>query len=130
MSAVASDELMNTSRSTGDHVSLPESRYDFRRNTTSCINESAIGNGEGLSTVDLQDARSSLDELMITACGDKLLYCDGDPRDSVWCQHWSIIVQCMGSTIHCLVVPLAENILICCVLSFNNCLWAPTIQNE
>ena len=65
LSAVASDELMNTSRSTGDHVSLPESRYDFRRNTSSCINESAIGNGEGLSTVDLQDARSSLDELMI-----------------------------------------------------------------
>ena len=91
-----SNELMNMSRSTGDHMSLPESRYDFHRNTSSCINESAIGNGEGLSTVDLQDARSSLDELMITAYGDKLLYCDGGPRDSVWCQRWSIIVQCMG----------------------------------
>ena len=87
---------MNTSRSTGDHVSLSEPRYDFCRNSSSCINESAIGNGKGLSTVDLQDSCSSLDELMITAYGDKLLYCDGGPRDSVWCQRWSIIVQCMG----------------------------------
>ena len=77
LSAVASDELMNASRSNGDHVSLPDPRYDFRCNSSSCINESTIGNGEGLSTVHLQDLRSSLDELMITAYGDKLLYCDG-----------------------------------------------------
>ena len=96
LSAVASDELVNTSGSTGDHVSFPEPRYDFRRNSSSCINESAVGNGEGLSTVDLQDSRSLLDELMIAGYGDKLLYCDGGPRDSVWCQRWSIIVQCMG----------------------------------
>ena len=31
---------------------------------------------------------------------------------------------------HYLVVPLAENILIYCVLSFNVCLLAPTILNE
>ena len=100
LSAVVSDDLVNTSRSTGDHVSLSEPRYDFRHNSSSCINESAVGNGEalsrGLSTVDLQDSRSSLDELMITAYGDKLLYCDGGSCDSVWCQRWSIIVQCMG----------------------------------
>ena len=29
-----------------------------------------------------------------------------------------------------LVVPLVENILIYCVLSFNICLWAPTILNQ
>ena len=83
LSVVASDELMNTSRSTGDHVSLPEPRYDFHRNSSSCINETTIGNGEVLSTVHLQDSRSSLDELMITAYGDKLLWCGGGPRDSV-----------------------------------------------
>ena len=33
--------------------------------------------------------------MMITAYDDKLLYCDGGPRDSVWCQCWSIFVQCM-----------------------------------
>ena len=48
LSAVASNELMNTSRSTGDHTSLPEPRYDFHRNSSSSINESTIGNGEGL----------------------------------------------------------------------------------
>ena len=54
LSAVVSDELMNTNRLTGDHVSLPEPRYDFRHNSSFCINESAIGNGEGLSTVEAQ----------------------------------------------------------------------------
>ena len=88
LSAVASDKLMNTSRLTRDHMSLPGPRYDFRRNSSSCIIESAIGNGEGLFTVDLQDSCSSLDELMITAYGDKLLYCDNGSRDSVWCQRW------------------------------------------
>ena len=53
------------------------------------------GNGEGLSAVGLEDSCSLLDELMITAYGDKLLYCDGGSRHSVWCQHWSIIIQCM-----------------------------------
>ena len=130
LSAVVSDELMNTSRSTGDHVSLPEPRYDFRRNSSSCINKSAIGNSEGLSTVDLQDSRSSLDKLMITAYSDKLLYCDGGPHDSVWCQRWSIIVQCMRQYYSLPGVPLAENILICCVLSFKICLWALTILNQ
>ena len=96
LSAIASDELMNASRSTGDHVSLPEPRYDFCHNSSSCINESATGNAEGLSSVDLQDSRSSLDKLMITAYSHNLLYCDGGPHNSVWCQRWSIIVQCMG----------------------------------
>ena len=79
LSAIVSDDLMNTNRLTGDHLSLPGLRYDFPHNSS----ESAIGNGEGLSTVDLQDSRSSLAELMITAYGDKLLYCDGGSRDSV-----------------------------------------------
>ena len=39
------------------------------------------GNGEGLSTVGLEDSHSSLDKLMITLYGNKLLYCDGGPRD-------------------------------------------------
>ena len=54
------------------------------------------GNGEGLFTVGLEDTCCSLDELMITVYGNKLLYYDGGPRDPVWCQHWSVIVQCMG----------------------------------
>ena len=33
---------------------------------------------------------------MTAAYGDKLLNCDGGPRDSVWCQRWSVIVQHMG----------------------------------
>ena len=48
LSAIASDELMNTSRLTEDHVSLTESRYDFHNNFSSCTNESAIGNDEDL----------------------------------------------------------------------------------
>ena len=47
LSTVVSDELTDTSRSTRDHVSLPEPRYDFYRNSSSCINQRDIGNGEG-----------------------------------------------------------------------------------
>ena len=36
----------------------------------------------------------------------------------------------LALAIYCLVVSLAENILIYCVLSFNVCLWAPTTLNE
>ena len=35
-----------------------------------------------------------------------------------------------ASTIHCLVVPLVDNILIYCVLRFDFCIWALTIFNE
>ena len=99
LSAVVSNELMNTSRLTGDHM-------------------------------DLQDSCSSLDELMIL---HMVINC---------CIVMVVLVTLYGvntdlslfnvwaSTIHCLVVPLTENILICCVLSFNICLWAPTILNE
>ena len=34
--------------------------------------------------------------MMNIACGDKLLYSDGGPRNSAWCQRWSVIVQHMG----------------------------------
>ena len=54
-------------------MSLPEPRYDFHHNSSFCINESAIGNDEGLSTIGLEDSHSSLYELMITVYGDKLL---------------------------------------------------------
>ena len=54
------------------------------------------GNGEGLFTIGLEDTHCSLDELMNIAYSNKVLYCDGGPCDPVWCQHWSIIVQCMG----------------------------------
>ena len=50
LSAVMSDELINMSM-TEDHVSLSEPRYNFCTNSSSCINESVICNGEGLSTV-------------------------------------------------------------------------------
>ena len=84
LSAIMSDELINMSSLTEDHVSLSEPRYNFYTNSSSCINESAICNGEGLSTVGLEDSHFLLDELMITAYGDKLLYCDGGPLDSLW----------------------------------------------
>ena len=74
LSATTSDDLMNTSSLTEDHVSLAEPRYDFCTNSSSCINDGAIGNGHGLPTVRLEDSCSPLDELMVTACGDKLLY--------------------------------------------------------
>ena len=74
---------------------------------SSCINESAICNGEGLSTVDLEDSRFSLDELMFTAYGDKLLHCDGGPRDSMW-NIGLLLFNVWANTIHCLVVPLVK----------------------
>ena len=33
---------------------------------------------------------------MTAAYGDKLLHCDGGPRDSAWCQRWSVIIQYLG----------------------------------
>ena len=55
------------------------------------MNESAIGSGKGLSTADLEDSHSSLDELMITVYGDKLLYCDGGSCD---CMVSMLIYHC------------------------------------
>jgi len=82
--------------STDDHVSLvAEQRYDFYVNSSSCINDSAFSNSQGLSTLGPEIFCSSLDKMMTVAYGDKL-YSDGGPRDSVWCQRWSIIVQHMG----------------------------------
>ena len=51
LSAVMSDELINMSCLTEDHVSLSEPRYNFCTNSSSYINESATCNGEHLSTV-------------------------------------------------------------------------------
>ena len=33
---------------------------------------------------------------MTAAYGDKLLYGDGGPRDSAWCQRWSVIIHHLG----------------------------------
>ena len=82
--------------------------------------------GEGLSTVGLEDTRCSLDELMITAYGNKLLYCDGGPCDPVWYQHWSIIAQCMGQRYLLHGGSVVKSTLTYCVLSFKICLCAPT----
>jgi len=79
--------------STEDHVSLAaEQRYDFHVNSNSCINDSAFSNSQGLSALGPEISCSSLDKMMTVAYGDKLLHSDGGPRDSAWCQHWSIIV--------------------------------------
>jgi len=81
------------------HVSLAaKQRYDFHVNSSSYINDSAFSNSQGLSALGPHISCSSLDKMMTVAFayGDKLLYSDGGPRDSGWCQHWSIIVQHMG----------------------------------
>ena len=51
---------------------------------------------KGSLPVDHRALHSSLDDMMKTAYGDKLLYSDGGPHDSAWCQCWSVIVQHMG----------------------------------
>ena len=94
-----SDGLMKDHAKSGsldDHVSSPaEARYDFCVNASSCI-DGASSNSQGSLPVDHRASRSSLDDMMKTTYGDKLLYSDGGPRDSAWCQHWSVIVQHMG----------------------------------
>ena len=78
-----SDGLMKDHAKSGsldDHVSLP----------------AEASNSQGSLPVDHRASRSSLDDMMKTAYGDKLLYSDGGPRDSAWCQRWSVIVQHMG----------------------------------
>ena len=72
-----------------------EVRYDFCVNASSCI-DGASTNSQGSLPVDRGASHSSLDDMMNTAYGDKLLYSDGGPRDSAWCQRWSVIVQHMG----------------------------------
>jgi len=67
-----------------DHMSLAnKQRYDFYVNSSSCINDSALSNSQGLPAVGPQIPCSSLDEMMNVAYGDKLLYSDGGPRHSV-----------------------------------------------
>jgi len=66
------------------HMSLAvEQRYDFHVNSSSYINDSAFSNSQGLSTLGPEISCSSLDKMMTVAYGDKLLYSDGGPRDSV-----------------------------------------------
>ena len=45
--------------------------------------------------MDHRTSHSSLDDMMNTAYGDKLLYSDGGTRDSACCRRWSVIVQHM-----------------------------------
>ena len=84
------------SSSLDDHMSLTaEARYDFCVNASSCI-DGASSNSQGSLPVDHRASCSSLDDMMNTAYGDKLLYSDGGPHDSAWCQRWSVIIQHMG----------------------------------
>ena len=79
-----SDGLMKDHAKSGlldDHVSSP----------------TEASNSQGSLPVDHRASHFSLDDdMMKTAYGDKLLYSDGGPRDSAWCQRWSVIVQHMG----------------------------------
>ena len=84
----------NPSVLTEDHVSLARPRYDFRVNSSTCVNDSTIGNSQALPAVEA--IGSPLDEMMTAAYGDKLLYCDGGPRDSAWCRRWSVVIQHLG----------------------------------
>ena len=99
ISHAKSDGLMKDHAKGGsldDHVSLTgEARYDFCVNASSCI-DGASSNSQGSLPVDHRASCSLLDDMMNTAYGDKLLYSDGGPRDSAWCQRWSVIVQHVG----------------------------------
>ena len=84
------------SSSLDDHVSLTaEARYDFYINASSCI-DGTSSDSQGSLPVDCRASHSSLDDMMDTAYGDKLLHSDGGPLDSAWYQRWSVIVQHMG----------------------------------
>ena len=80
LSVGTSNGSTNPSVLTEDHVSLAHPRYDFRVNSSTCVNDSAVGNSQALPAV--VAIGSPLDEMMTAAYGDKLLYCDGGPRDS------------------------------------------------
>ena len=105
---VTSDGLMDhaVNALTDDHISLaavsrsqglPAATSNGMINTSSSFADDHVSlAGPSLPAVVLETSCSPLDEMMTAAYGDKLLNCDGDPRDSVWCQHWSAIVQHMG----------------------------------
>ena len=90
-SAATSNGSANTSAMTEDYVSLAHPRYDFRVNSSTCVTNNAVGNSQALPAV--KAIGSPLDEMMTAAYGDKLLYGDGGPHDSAWCQHWSVIIH-------------------------------------
>ena len=74
------------SSSLDDHMSLTaEVRNGFCVNASSCI-DGASSSSQGSLSVDHRASHSSLDDMMNTAYGDKLLYSDGGPRDFAWCQ--------------------------------------------
>jgi len=83
----------------GDHVSLTASdcRSDLCRNSSVDIdtcNISLLCN-ESQASVQ-QPSRDRVDDLMRMAYGETLLYSDGGPRHSSWCQRWSDAVQHLG----------------------------------
>ena len=76
-----------------DHMSLTaEVWYELCVNASSCI-DGASNNSQDSLSVDRRASSSSLHNMINTAYGDKLLYSDGGPHDSAWCQHWSVINQ-------------------------------------
>ena len=77
---------------------ISEERYDSCVNARFCIDGSSR-NSQGSLSVDHKASRSSLDDMIKTAYGDKVLYSDSAPHDSSWCQCWSVIIQHMGQ--HC-----------------------------
>ena len=104
---VMSDGLMDhaVNSLTDDHVSLaavprsqglPATTNNGMISTRSSLTDDHVSlAGPNLPAVQ-EISCSPLDEMMTAAYGDKLLNCDGGPRDSVWCQRWSVIVQHMG----------------------------------
>ena len=91
LSVATSNGSMNASSVIEDYVSLPLPRYDFHVNSSTCINDSAVGSSQALPPVEAKS--SPLDDMMTAAYGDKFLCCDGGPHDSAWCQHWSVIIH-------------------------------------
>ena len=96
LSVATSNGSTTASAVTEDHVSLGRPRYDFRVNSSTCVRDNAVGNSQALPRAPMEAIGSPLDDMMTAAYGDKLLYCDDGPRDSAWCQCWSVIVHHLG----------------------------------
>ena len=52
LSTATSNGSANTSAMTEDHVSLARPRYDFRVNSSTCVNNNAVGNSQALPAVE------------------------------------------------------------------------------
>jgi len=94
------EHVIQNGEARGDHVSstATDCRSDLCHNSsvdidTSC-NVSLLCNENQASFQ--QPSHDRVNDLMKMAYGETLLYSDGGPRDSSWCQRWSDVAQHLG----------------------------------